>query len=292
MGPQGGRARLRRTCRDRPRGRHLRGLAAQAAPCGRAAPSDSLSGMTRQRDPFADFGRMRREMDELLGDFWEQAGTASAARWPASSRAWTSTTAARRRPSRRSSRWSCPGSSSSAVNLEVRGRALVISGERPVRETEGRTYQQVELPSGPFRRVVELSVDVDAEQRQATYEDGILRVELPIRAAGCRPPGPDRARRVADGARGRRLTMADVETPQLEVVEIPDVEEASRSDGAAARRPPDPAAAGDRHLPGHAHPARGRPGALRSSSSTTSSPATGCWRWSPPGTPRTTARSG
>jgi HSP20 family protein len=39
----------------------------------------------------------------------------------------------------------------------------------------------VELPSGPFRRVVELSVDVDAEQAQATYEDGILRVELPTR---------------------------------------------------------------------------------------------------------------
>lgn len=67
------------------------------------------------------------------------------------------------------------------MHLEVRGRTLVISGERPVRDTEGRTYQQVELPSGPFRRVVELSVDVNAEQAQATYEDGILRVELPTR---------------------------------------------------------------------------------------------------------------
>jgi len=74
-----------------------------------------------------------------------------------------------------------PGVDIDAVNLEVRGRALVVSGERPVRETEGRTYQQVELPSGPFKRVVELSVDVAADQAQATYEDGILRVELPIR---------------------------------------------------------------------------------------------------------------
>jgi HSP20 family protein len=65
----------------------------------------------------------------------------------------------------------------------------VISGERPVRETEGRTYQQVELPSGPFRRIVELSVDVSPEEALATYEDGILRVELPIRV-------PDAARRV------------------------------------------------------------------------------------------------
>ncbi len=33
-----------------------------------------LFGMSQQRDPFADFARMRREMDELLGDFWDQAG--------------------------------------------------------------------------------------------------------------------------------------------------------------------------------------------------------------------------
>ena len=30
--------------------------------------------MSSPRDPFADFARMRREMDELLGDFWDQAG--------------------------------------------------------------------------------------------------------------------------------------------------------------------------------------------------------------------------
>ena len=60
----------------------------------------------------------------------------------------------------------------------------MISGERPVRDTEGRTYQQVELPSGPFRRVVELSVDVDAEQAA-----GHLRGrDPPGRAADSRLP--------------------------------------------------------------------------------------------------------
>jgi HSP20 family protein len=50
-----------------------------------------------------------------------------------------------------------------------------------VQETEGRVYQQVEIDSGPFRRIVELQVDVDAERAKATYEDGILRIELPLR---------------------------------------------------------------------------------------------------------------
>ena len=124
---------------------------------------------------------MRRDMDELLGDFWDQAGYQS--------RRQAITFVPRvdvyycgaDRPERAIVKVELPGVDLEAINLEVRGRALIISGERPVRDTEGRTYQQVELPSGPFRRIVELSVDVEAEQAQASYEDGILRVELPVR---------------------------------------------------------------------------------------------------------------
>ena len=42
----------------------------------------------------------------------------------------------------------------------------------------------MELTSGPFKRVVELSVEVVADEAQATYDDGILRVELPVRLPG------------------------------------------------------------------------------------------------------------
>ncbi len=69
----------------------------------------------------------------------------------------------------------------SEVGIEVSGRQLAIFGERQVQETEGRVYQQIEIPSGPFRRVVELQVEVDAERATATYEEGILRIELPLR---------------------------------------------------------------------------------------------------------------
>ncbi len=69
----------------------------------------------------------------------------------------------------------------SQVGIEVSGRQLAIVGERHVQETEGRVYQQIEIPSGRFRRVVELQVEVDAESASATYEEGILRIELPLR---------------------------------------------------------------------------------------------------------------
>jgi len=140
--------------------------------------------MTRQRDPFADFARMRREMDELLGDFWDQAGSPKRRQIAAFVPRVDVYYCGDDGPEKAIVKVELPGTDVDAVNLEVTGRTLVISGERPVRETEGRTYQQVELPSGPFRRVVELSVDVDAEQAQATYEDGILRVELPMRVPG------------------------------------------------------------------------------------------------------------
>jgi len=67
------------------------------------------------------------------------------------------------------------------VAIEVSGRQIAIMGERHVQESEGRVYQQVEIESGPFRRVVELQVDVDAEKAAAAYEDGVLRIDLPLR---------------------------------------------------------------------------------------------------------------
>jgi HSP20 family protein len=69
----------------------------------------------------------------------------------------------------------------SEVGIEVSGRHLAIAGERHLQETEGRVYQQIEIPSGSFRRVVELQVEVEAERASATYEEGILRIELPLR---------------------------------------------------------------------------------------------------------------
>ena len=70
------------------------------------------------------------------------------------------------------------------VGIEVSGRQLAIVGRRVLQETEGRVYQQIEIPSGPFRRVVELQVEVDGTRAVANYEDGILTVELPLKDPG------------------------------------------------------------------------------------------------------------
>ena len=78
-----------------------------------------------------------------------------------------------------------------SVSLEIHGRQLTIAGHRRAQESEGRLYQQIEIPHGPFRRVVELGADVEADRASATYEDGLLRVEIPLieqRRGGRRVP--------------------------------------------------------------------------------------------------------
>ena len=123
---------------------------------------------------------MRREMDELIGDVWGQAGAPAR---PAAGFAPRVDVYYSGDPRNAIVEIELPGIDPTTVNLEVRGRALIVSGERPVRDVEGRTYQQVELPSGLFRRVIELSAEVEADKANATYEDGVLRVEMPLRSA-------------------------------------------------------------------------------------------------------------
>jgi HSP20 family protein len=125
-----------------------------------------------------NFERMWREMDELLGDpFADQWGRAARAQTGFSPRVDVYYGG---QPPRAVVKAELAGVDIDSVALEVAGRELVITGHRPVAETEGRVYQQLEIEAGPFRRVVELGADVVAERARASYEDGILRVELPL----------------------------------------------------------------------------------------------------------------
>jgi HSP20 family protein len=131
-----------------------------------------------QRDPFADFARMRREMDQMMGDAWGRSRYATRRTTGFSPNVDVYYCGD---PQQAVVKVDLAGVELSEVGIEVSGRHLAIVGERPVQETEGRVYQQVEIPSGQFRRVVEFQVEVDAEAASATYEDGILRIELPLR---------------------------------------------------------------------------------------------------------------
>src|SRR4030095_3520441 len=133
--------------------------------------------MAKQRDLFANFERMRREIDELFGDVWTRAGLSPRERAAFPPRCDVYYCGD---PSVAVVKADLPGVDIKHVSLEVRGRTLIISGERTASDTEGRVYQQIEIEQGPFVREIQLGMEVDAERAKASYEDGILRVRLPI----------------------------------------------------------------------------------------------------------------
>jgi HSP20 family protein len=149
-----------------------------------------------ERDLFANFERMRREMDELFGDAFDR-GLAPRRRGgfvPAVDVYYVG------HPPRAVVRADLAGIDPAQLELEIRGRELILGGQRLAPSTdEERLYQQLEIEHGPFRRVVPLGADVDAERARATYEDGMLVVELPIAA-----PADPHAVPIEPGRRRRR----------------------------------------------------------------------------------------
>ena len=143
--------------------------------------------MDDPRRLFVNLERMRQEMDELFGDAWGRTGPAGRRLAGFSPRVDVYYCDPGEAAAKAVVKVDLAGIDPDSVNLEIAGRELVITGERPVQETEGRVYQQVEIEAGPFRRAVQLGADVEAESARATYDDGILRVELPLRQASRRP---------------------------------------------------------------------------------------------------------
>jgi len=133
--------------------------------------------MPPERDLFANFERMRRDIDELFGDFFERPGLAPHRKGgfvPPVDVSYTND------PPCAVVTVALPGVRIEDVELEVHGRQLLIAGVRRPPEPEGRAFQQIEIAHGPFRRVIELGAEVVAERTRASYEDGMLHVELPL----------------------------------------------------------------------------------------------------------------
>jgi HSP20 family protein len=131
--------------------------------------------VTSQRDLFANFERMRREMDELFGDVLERRrGLRGRGFSPRVDVYYTDD------PPRAVVKVDLAGVDPADVALEIRGRQLMIAGERRPTEAGGRLYQQIEIENGPFRRLVELGADVVPDKASASYVDGVLQVEIPL----------------------------------------------------------------------------------------------------------------
>lgn len=128
------------------------------------------------RDLFANFERMRREMDELFGDVFERTGLGRkrAGFSPAVDVTYASD------PPRVIVTAELAGIDIEDLELEIQGSQLILAGFRKPAAADGEVYQQVEIEHGPFRRTVDLAGEAVADEAKAHYQDGILRIELPL----------------------------------------------------------------------------------------------------------------
>jgi HSP20 family protein len=124
-----------------------------------------------------DVDRLQQELEELFSDMWQVPGFAGLRRGF--------------RPHADCYRSDEPpavtvvvdlaGIDPNDVEIVVTDRTVVVSGERRRPELACRvSYRQMEIEYGPFQRRISLAEDVDPSAAEATYEQGLLKIVMPL----------------------------------------------------------------------------------------------------------------
>ena len=123
------------------------------------------------RNPWADFERMRRELDALFqGTGSEYGGRATV--FPALNVSEDSANIYVRAE--------IPGVSAGEVEISIEGDTLTIRGERKTcTADEKHSYHRRELECGRFSRAVALPTKVQVDKIEATAANGIVTITLP-----------------------------------------------------------------------------------------------------------------
>lgn len=72
-----------------------------------------------------------------------------------------------------------PGMRKEDIAISLENNTLTISGERELKEEEGTKYHRIESRFGKFERTLPLPNIIDEENISASYENGVLTVNVP-----------------------------------------------------------------------------------------------------------------
>jgi len=86
-----------------------------------------------------------------------------------------------------------PGLARDDIDVQIKGRDLVVRGERHPLGGRSAAFHRLERRYGPFARTFRFDVDVEAEGVTAEIRDGVLRLDVPK----VRPRATGRAVRVS-----------------------------------------------------------------------------------------------
>jgi len=131
----------------------------------------------RRSDSGRPLARLRDEMDDLFGRFfedWDRPGLA-----PLRGGWWPSVDVSEQ-DDKIAVRAELPGVKSADVEVSVQNSTLTISGEKKEQtEDKGGGYYHSERRYGSFRRDIQLPAGVDEDKVEATCRDGVLTVTMP-----------------------------------------------------------------------------------------------------------------
>jgi HSP20 family protein len=126
---------------------------------------------------FDEFRRLEEEMDELYGRGPWPAGIRSVARGtypPLNVGATTDQVDVY---------LFAAGLDPKSLDISIQQNLLTVSGERQAPREEGKNYYRKERFDGGFRRLINLPDDVDPDQVEARYRDGVLQIHVKRREA-------------------------------------------------------------------------------------------------------------
>lgn len=98
-------------------------------------------------------------------------------------------------------RFDLPGVAPETIDVTVDRGVLTVRGQRAAERTEGENYVIRERVTGAFSRRLRLSDVVDADHIEASYNDGVLTVRVPLAEAA-------KPRKVAIATDGKKSLTA------------------------------------------------------------------------------------
>lgn len=120
--------------------------------------------------PFSDFAELRHRLDQAFRDLSEGAQSG-----------WTPSVDLIRRDDALVPRADVPGIKPDEVKVEVEDDVLTVSGEHSEeKEEKEERYMRRERRYGSFSRSMVLPKGVNPEDIEATTEDGVLEVTVPL----------------------------------------------------------------------------------------------------------------
>lgn len=122
-----------------------------------------------------DLGDLQRQMERFL----EYLAAGKRPRFPIATGPWQPAVDVAEGPDRLTVTVDIAGVDPSHIQVLVDGMTLVIRGVRRHHRTEQLTYHLMEIGAGPFERIIQLPVSVDAERADAVYVNGMLQIILP-----------------------------------------------------------------------------------------------------------------